>query len=334
MDSPELVHIFTRLLEDLAGTTEVRRIEAGGSIAELWESFEASGFLDALTPEAAGGADLTLNEVAPLWEALGRYLVAAPVAETMIARALLARAGMPAPRGAIVLAPTNKLRSAAIPLARVANWALVESGERLILVPLDPVSAAATGVHNSLAATLSWSTEPAGPSFAAPSGGLRPLGAIVRAAAVAGAADRVLEMTVAYANERVQFAKPIAKQQVIQQQLAVMAQQAVAARIAAQIGCASGFPPELAAAAVAKQIASRAAVHVANMAHAVHGAIGISEEYDLQLFTRRLHEWRQADGSEAYWSECLGRLRLEAPDASSVDFIRARVCIRTLSIDE
>ena len=128
-------------------------------------------------------------------------------------------------------------------------------------------------------------------------------------------------MTAAYANERVQFGKPIARQQALQQNMAVMAEDAVAARIASQLGCASGFPPTLAAAATAKSVASRAAARVAATAHAVHGAIGISEEHDLQLFTRRLHAWRLADGSESYWNRKLGALRL-ASDAGSVDFVR------------
>ena len=53
-------------------------------------------------------------------------------------------------------------------------------------------------------------------------------------------------------------------------------------------------------------------------------AIGISEEYDLQLFTRRLYEWRLADGSESYWNRLLGQARL-ADAVGSVDWVRAQV---------
>jgi len=63
-------------------------------------------------------------------------------------------------------------------------------------------------------------------------------------------------------------------------------------------------------------------VDIAAIAHAVHGAIGISEEHDLQLFTRSLHEWRAADGSEGYWSAILGRVRLADEAPTSADFIR------------
>jgi hypothetical protein len=58
------------------------------------------------------------------------------------------------------------------------------------------------------------------------------------------------------------------------------------------------------------------------MAHALHGAIGIAEEYDLQLLTRRLHEWSMAHGSEAHWNAWIGNSVL-ASDASIADFVRS-----------
>jgi acyl-CoA dehydrogenase len=75
-------------------------------------------------------------------------------------------------------------------------------------------------------------------------------------------------------------------------------------------------------AAIAKHGASLAAGQVAAIAHAVHGAIGISEEYDLQLLTRRLHGWRLADGSEGHWAGVLGGLRMAEPAKPTSDFIR------------
>lgn len=73
--------------------------------------------------------------------------------------------------------------------------------------------------------------------------------------------------------------------------------------------------------ALVRTSGSAAAVQIANIAHAVHGAIGISAEYDLQLFTRRLHLWRLADGSESWWARVLGEIRFD-DGASSVDFVR------------
>lgn len=146
---------------------------------------------------------------------------------------------------------------------------------------------------------------------------------LLLAAAISGAADRVLAMTVAYAGERSQFGKPIGRQQALQQQLAVMAEDCVSVRMAVELATASDAPDPLRVAA-AKSVASAAAPRVANTAHAVHGAIGISAEYDLQLYTRRLHEWRAALGSETRWNRDLGHALL-ASHAPVLDWTRSRL---------
>lgn len=151
----------------------------------------------------------------------------------------------------------------------------------------------------------------------------RELGAVVTAAQIVGALERVLELTLAFANQRLQFGRPIGKFQAIQHQLAVMAEQVAAARMAAQLGCAGeGLQPDRLRAAVAKSRCSEAAALVAPMAHAIHGAIGITAELDLQLYTRRLHVWRLEYGSETAWHRVLGQAVLEAPETLALDFMR------------
>ena len=142
--------------------------------------------------------------------------------------------------------------------------------------------------------------------------------ALLLAAAISGSADQVLEMTVAYAGERVQFGKPIGKQQALQQQIAVMAEDCVAIRLAVALA-AQGLDPLRVA--CAKAIASSAAPRIANTAHAVHGAIGISAEYDLQLYTRRLHRWRLEGGAESHWNRALGQAMLASND-DALGFVR------------
>jgi acyl-CoA dehydrogenase len=103
-----------------------------------------------------------------------------------------------------------------------------------------------------------------------------------------------------------------------------MAEHVAAARIAAEAGFAGGGPfPALSACAVAKSRTSEAAQLVASIGHAVHGAIGVTEEYDLQLYTRRLHEWRGAHGSEAHWNRVLGRLLVDSKEPLAADFVRS-----------
>ena len=152
------------------------------------------------------------------------------------------------------------------------------------------------------------------------SGDAGPARSVMLAAAISGAADRVLAMSVEYANQRVQFGKPIGRQQAVQQQLATMAEEVVAVRLAVDLAGASGWPtPERAA--LAATIAAQHAATIANTAHAVHGAIGISEEYDLQLYTSRLHAWRIEIGGETLAARSLGKAVLEAND-STLDWVR------------
>lgn len=154
----------------------------------------------------------------------------------------------------------------------------------------------------------------------------RELGAVMTAAQIVGALERVLDLCVTFVNQREQFGRPIGKFQAVQHQLAVMAEHVAAARIAAQIGCQGvGLQPDPLQAAVAKSRASEAAALVAPMAHAVHGAIGVTAEFDLQLFTRRLHQWRGEYGSELAWQRVLGRAVLAADQALTLDFMRARL---------
>ena len=306
MDMAELIDPFARLIEDICTPAAIRAVEEGGDVAPVWQAFSESGFLDALVAEEAGGAGLSLADAAPLIALLGRHAVPLPVGDTMIARALLARAGIEAPAGPIAIATGN----GAVPFAAVASHILSGTPDAPVLTD---AKTELTGVHHD--------TDAYAPGLDGRA--LRPVAAVLRALLISGAAGRVMDMTAAYANERSQFGKPIGKQQAVQQQLSVLAEQAVAARISAAIGVRSGLPPRLADAAIAKHGASLAAVQVATIAHAVHGAIGISEEYDLQLLTRRLYGWRLADGSEGYWASVLGELRAAVPAMPTADFIRA-----------
>ena len=50
--------------------------------------------------------------------------------------------------------------------------------------------------------------------------------------------------------------------------------------------------------------------------------IGITAELDLQLFTRRLHQWRADYGSELAWNRVLGQALLNSERALALDFMR------------
>lgn len=330
MENNMIIDGFEKLLQNMVTGENIRTIEAegaGGNAAKaLWAAIAESGYLDALVDEASGGFGLSVAEVQPLWSLLGQYGVPLPVGETMIARALLAAEGGTPPEGAIVLASGKNGARMRLPNALVADYLLAAVDGQLRLQRLDG-AAEPSGIYASLAGTIRLGGGEAmgGEKRCGDAAGLLPQLAVLRASLIAGAAARLTQMTADYANDRVQFGKPIGKQQVLQQNLAVMAEDMVACRIAAQMGAAGAWPPSQAAAAFAKSITSSAVMRMAATAHAVHGAIGISAESDVQLFTRRLAEWRLADGSESYWNRLLGAERLASADAAAdaVQFVRS-----------
>ena len=90
------------LLTDHCTPAVVRAIEAGQAHAPLWQQLEDSGFVDALVPESAGGAGLALAYVYPVLELCGSFAVPVPLGETLLARGLLAHAGLPTPMGSSI----------------------------------------------------------------------------------------------------------------------------------------------------------------------------------------------------------------------------------------
>lgn len=312
------------LLRDLCPPGRVRAIDGGAAAADLWEALRDSGFADCLLPEDAGGAALPLRDLAPVLHVLGWHALPLPLGQTIVARAVLHEAGAALPDIPLALASVDADAGAAL----VADGAhahayLLQSGDRCVLVPRAAADVEATGAHADGTVRLCGKAIAEGTGFPLPPGTLRRLGACVHAAQLAGAMERVLSLTVQYANDRRQFGRAIGKFQAIQQQISEMAEHVAAARMAAQLAChADGTLPDPIRVAVGKLRASEAVTPVAAIAHAVHGAIGITEEYDLQLYTRRLHAWRVADGAEPWWARWLGNAVCGRTDGGAVALAR------------
>lgn len=319
-----------QVLADQCTPQVVRAIESGGRAApatqQLWAQLEAAGLADALLPEDDGGAGLGLAQVFGVLEQCGAHALPLPLGETMVARALLARAGVAHPAGSIALArgerlPDGGLRCALVRGGQVADQVLAQAGDAWHLLTTADAQAAPQAL--TLDVALSWT---AAQVQAAPrievQADARTLQAAVLAPQMAGALAHVFQRTLQYANERQQFGRPIGKFQAIQHQLAVMSEHVFAARMAAQLGCSgAGVQPDRLRVATAKARCSEAALAVSELAHSIHGAIGFTEEYDLQLFTRRLHAWRQSAGSESYWHDVAGAALL-AHRGLTLDMVR------------
>lgn len=114
-------------------------------------------------------------------------------------------------------------------------------------------------------------------------------GAVGKCAEMLGGAQKVLEMTVEYAKQRVQFGRPIGSFQAIQHHCANMATDVEGSRYItyqAAWRLSEGLPAEREV-ALAKAWVSDAYRRVCALGHQCHGAIGFTREHNMQLYSRR-----------------------------------------------
>jgi acyl-CoA dehydrogenase len=129
--------------------------------------------------------------------------------------------------------------------------------------------------------------------------------ALLNAARVSGAIRWIFERTATHATERVQFGKPLGKQQAVQQMLALLADHMLAGTAITDAAAANPSSLLIAAARARLGEASDCAIEVG---HQVHGAIGFTREYALNYRTRNLIAWRDQYGSVLEWKAELGRM--------------------------
>jgi acyl-CoA dehydrogenase len=323
----EIAGSFGRILSEYCTPQMIRSIEAGGDHRPLWQTLEETGFLDALIPSQGGGAGLSLAEAFAIAELCGAYAVPLALAETVILRGVLVQQGAVPPSGSLTFVDGAHRRGDGTIVGnaacgKVADWAVMGIDGEWRLLPT--CSATGEPAPFVLDATLGWPPDVLAAATSVRTDlDLRIVQAFVHAAQLSGALNEVLVRTLNYANDRKQFGRSIGAFQAIQQQLSVMAEHVFAARMAADMAASrSGLRFDRLKTAIAKARASEAAAEMAALSHSIHGAIGFTEEYDLQLFTRRLHVWRLSAGSESYWHDVVGELLLRDGDARSLDFLR------------
>jgi acyl-CoA dehydrogenase len=354
--------LLRRTVEDLLARhctpARVAAAAAGsGWDAGLWQALEETGLTLAGSPEEAGGSGGDLLAAADIAVAAGAAAAPVPLAETLAAGMLLGRAGLAIPSGPLTVAVASGPGLRRVPYGRLATTLAAgssgsgESGESAgsgwdsdWLAVIAPAGRGGTsrggtgrgGTGRNLAGEprdeviFGGDAEvhdvPAGTADYA-----RRLLRLFRSLLIAGAAQRALDLTVTYVQEREQFGRPLARFPTVQQELARMAgevalisaatQAAVAAEDLAVKGPAAGGLADagqpgagegVSAVVAAKAQASNGAGVVAAIAHQLHGAIGTTEEHRLRLTTTRLWSWRDEDGSEAECFAELGRAALAA----------------------
>ena len=319
----------TRILQDHCTAELIAACARGHWPARLWALLEASGFTRALCQTDNGGSEATWEDVHPLLVASGQHSLPLPLPETLFGNYLLELAGLPLAEGPVGLADASD----ALHLrAEGANWLLsgriggvpwgrhcdcivaqVAHEGRNLTVRLD-----ARGLKPSQGLNLAREPrdsyelrdQPVAVGIARGDVGSTPrlLGAYMRAAQTAGACQAALEQAARYAGERSQFGRTLSKFQAIQHQVASAVSETAAVFAAVeQVSHAAGLADARWNIAVAKITAAEAASKAAAVAHAVHGAIGFTQEHPLHFATQRLWSWRSEYGNIRWWSELLGR---------------------------
>jgi len=328
----DLLKTVDRIFDEHCPKSVRESAEAGEWPAALWQALEQVGLTRAALPEEAGGSGIEFADAMLALRRSAYHGAPVPLAETMLAGRLLAAAGIEVPDGGLTVAPVQRddrlefAKGAAgasvsgmahrVPWGNVCAHAMVAGElEGKGMVGLVSTAGAAGSVEKNLAGEPRALLRFERTSLIA----LAPLeealsrleteGALCRSVQMAGALERTLEYSLQYANERVQFGRPIAKFQAIQHMLAVLAGQVAASSAAADAAVeASRLMPDEFAVSVAKSRIGEAAGKGAEIAHQVHGAMGYTREHNLHYSTRRLWSWRDEFGNETYWQSRLGRM--------------------------
>ena len=333
-----LLESMGRLFEDLCTKQVVDAAETGVFPAALWQAVSETGVPLAALPESAGGADAEWADLYAALRVAGRFSAPIPLAETMLAGWVASSAGLDIGDGPMTVGPVRA--GDKLTLTRDGNgWRLsgtasrlpyASFAERIVLIADGPdgemavvlqgsaAPAAAKGknIANESRDTLTFDDFRLSADAAAPLKGgvsraaLYRRGALARATMMSGALERAMDLAVTYAQERQQFGRPISKFQAVQQNLAVLSEQTAVAVAAANLGIQAlgqgDEEREEFLIAVAKTRVGEAATLACELAHQVHGAIGFTKEYSLQLTTRRLWSWREEFGADPEWAAKVG----------------------------
>ena len=287
----------TRLFGDLVTEKVLKEAEAGIWPEELWSALEENGLTQPLVPEEQGGAGIGWRDAFIIVRAAGYFSAPVPLPETIAAGWLLSQAGINVPDGPIGLCRaidgvtlnkeeklTGKLHR--VPWGREVRHVVFSLGNKIVLASTEGCRIdKGVNVADEPRDDLTFDDHPVNAATASHVDAAL-YGALIRSGQIAGAAAKALEEAVAYANDRVQFGRPIAKFQAIQQNLAVMASETAAAGCAAELAFQAvdkahdGDDAEFEV-TVAKIRSGEAGDIVTATAHQVLGAIGFTREHIL-----------------------------------------------------
>jgi alkylation response protein AidB-like acyl-CoA dehydrogenase len=254
----------------------------GGFDRSMWDDLADAGALSLLT-DGFGPDDAVV-----VLEALGIALVPGPIVDGILAHALVpdavvAVAARPKPYDPLTLDHLDAV-DAVLVYDDAGVWRIDPRDIKHdpVLRPLDPLTPVARVEflpEGALVADASVASE------------WQRSGAVFTAAYLLGMAQRLTDMSVAYAKEREQFDRAIGSFQAVKHLLADMVVRTELARAAVYAaGAHLGAPDEPGlerAVATAKVMAGDAAISNGKTATQVHGGMGFTWEVDVHLYLKR-----------------------------------------------
>lgn len=324
-----------RLFSDHCGADVVNQVENGVAPEKLFNAVIEAGLPLAWVSEDAGGVGGSLALGFNLIRQAASFALPAPLAETLVANLVLAESGLEVADAwaALVFAGGQLPVVDNGTISGVVDNAPGEVSNSLLVVPVTDQGKIRVATFRADRLTIEQRESLAGEPRARvqmdeatpiqlsavvdgmTGDGLRQFCALVRASQIAGAMEKMTELTVGYVKERQQFGRPLGKFQAIQHKVADIAGESALANAAVEqaVRMLSEHPEPFSGNAVAflpvataKVVTSEGAGTVSRLAHQSHGAMGFSFEYPLQQYSRRIWSWREEYGSEFYWSERIG----------------------------
>src|SRR4051794_23406956 len=310
-DQQLVVDTFAGLYRDLSPVSVVRAAESGSGIDDkLWTALVETGAVTMGVSEEHGGGGAEMLDLALVAEQHGRHIAPAPLIECQVAMRLLARLvdeGAPPEvadlmsSGRIVTVTVRRPsgnKATLVPSGWVADTAVVLSDQRLLMFDLDGHRTRVANTGGLPLADITVPTDAAeiasGPAAEALFTAARFEWLTLMGAALAGIAERALQIGVDYACERQAFGQPIGAFQEVSHRLADVATGTDGARLLArEAAWAAGAEPER-----FRQLAAMSFAFAAETARAasyrslhIHGGYGSMAEYDIQLYFRRAWAW-------------------------------------------
>ena len=298
------------------------------SLMKLWENIEDIGLTQIAVKEKFEGSDLSFNSILPVIQLSTKMGLPLPLTETIICNYLFSELDIKPPKGMITFAietknikilngkvsgdlfsiPYLNLTDQIIILKKIAGinkFIFIKNinGKKEVKKNFLSEPRYNLNIENCEIIEIKELSERID---------FNQIGSIIRSAQMVGAMEKVIDLSIEYCSQRVQFGRSLSKFQAIQHQISEMAVELSASTAAlSTLTNTKQLKFKIQDVAVLKIRAGIAAGKLIAMSHQVHGAMGFTKEYELAYFTRNLNSWRNDFGNETYWQDILGKHFLE-----------------------